>query len=104
MDKYDTIIEWFDPANPEHIKAYHHLENSGAWPTNFIPEYNSSFFPTGWHLILQSKILDYYFKANEVYNKALIDILNESSKELSPCTNRIYRFAFNALKEYGGVK
>jgi hypothetical protein len=104
MDTYDTIIEWFDPNNAEHIKAYHHLENSGAWPQDFIPEFNNKFFPTGWHIMLQTKILDHFFKANEAYHKALIDILNESATELSPVTNRIYRLAFNVMREYGGVK
>jgi len=33
--------------------------------------------------------------------EALTSILNESAKELTPCTNRIYRIAFKALKGEG---
>jgi hypothetical protein len=29
---------WFDPYNPEHMKAYEHLCNNGCWPDGFIPE------------------------------------------------------------------
>ena len=33
-----TITEWFDPHNIEHIKAYHHLSETGFWPLNFVPD------------------------------------------------------------------
>lgn len=29
--------DFFDPSNIEHIKAYAHVEKTGAWPEGFIP-------------------------------------------------------------------
>jgi hypothetical protein len=32
------IEEWFDIYNPDHLRAYRHLETTGMWPEGFIPE------------------------------------------------------------------
>lgn len=33
-----NIVDWFDPFNIEHIKAFSHLEQTGFWPEDFLPE------------------------------------------------------------------
>ncbi len=33
-----SIVDWFDPNNIEHIKAYQTLERTGMWPKDFLPE------------------------------------------------------------------
>jgi len=33
-----NIVDWFDVANPEHLKAYKHLQDTGLWPEGFLPE------------------------------------------------------------------
>ncbi len=37
-DEVMTKLEdWFDPYNPEHMKAYEALCESGCWPESFVP-------------------------------------------------------------------
>lgn len=48
------IIEWFDPYNVEHVKAYEHMIETGVWPKDFIPE--GITFPTGWCASLNYKM------------------------------------------------
>lgn len=31
------LEDWFDPYNPEHMKAYEALCKSGCWPESFVP-------------------------------------------------------------------
>lgn len=32
------LDSFFDPHNPEHMKAYEHLCTAGVWPPDFLPE------------------------------------------------------------------
>ena len=50
------IDEWFDPANIDHIKAYHILMNTGMWPAGFIPD-GMEFIP-GWNILIMNKLAD----------------------------------------------
>ena len=34
----ENILDWFDPHNIEHLKAYRHMENTGRWPEDFLPD------------------------------------------------------------------
>ena len=52
------IIEWFDPQNLEHVKAYKHLMDKGFWPKGFIPS-EIEFFST-WQAGLAFKIARQY--------------------------------------------
>ena len=36
--KPETVTEFFDPYNVEHLKAYDHLCQTGSWPKGFLPE------------------------------------------------------------------
>jgi hypothetical protein len=51
-----TIIEFFDPNNIEHIKAFVHLQNTGIWPNYFIT--TDITFPLLWQTTLMSKMTD----------------------------------------------
>ena len=51
-----NIIEWFDPHNKEHLKAYKHLEDTGAWPKGFVPR--DIIFTTSWMASLNRKMAD----------------------------------------------
>jgi hypothetical protein len=33
-----NFIDWFDPFNKEHLRAYQHLNKKGFWPEGFIPD------------------------------------------------------------------
>lgn len=33
------LEDWFDPYNPEHMKAYEVFCDSGMWPEKFIPKH-----------------------------------------------------------------
>jgi len=32
------VEDFFDPYNIKHLKAWRHLEDTGYWPIDFIPE------------------------------------------------------------------
>lgn len=54
--KMTSLIDFFDPHNLEHMKAYGILINSGTWPEGFIPE--TVEFPAHWHMLLALKLAD----------------------------------------------
>lgn len=55
-----SIIDWFDPNNIEHLKAYRELEHIGMWPKDFLPE-NILFTPT-WNVGIMNKLADCYLR------------------------------------------
>ena len=55
-----NLLDWFDPDNIEHLKAYKHLMKTGIWPKDFIPE--DIKFPTNWHVVLMSIFTDKYIE------------------------------------------
>ena len=57
-DNEMTIVEWFEPTNIEHIKAYKHLMDTGMWDKGFIPE--DVEMTSQWNLMLMGKIVDHY--------------------------------------------
>lgn len=56
-----TIVDWFDPYNPEHCRAYRELENTGSWPESFIP--GTVFIPLHWQQFLRMKMVDAWLDA-----------------------------------------
>jgi len=50
------VYEWFDPYNPEHLRAYRRLMDHGMWPEGFIPD--NVDMTSGWQYALASKIAD----------------------------------------------
>ena len=57
------IIEYFDPLNKEHLKAYVHLRLRGFWPEGFIPD-DLEPPPIIWAMTIMSKIVDEYLNQN----------------------------------------
>ena len=53
-----NIADWFDVNNIEHLKAYKHLEDTGFWPKNFLPEEME--MPALWGVSLAHKLADAY--------------------------------------------
>jgi len=51
---YINIVDWFQPYNLAHLRAYRNLENNGKWDEDFIP-YNVE-FTTGWQVALVAKL------------------------------------------------
>jgi hypothetical protein len=54
------IQDFFDVYNPVHLKAYHILQTTGAWPENFVPK-NVERSP-GWHVALLAKFTNEWMK------------------------------------------
>ncbi len=48
------LVDWFDPYNMEHIRAYRHLQNTGVWPYGFISA--GVVIGMNWQVLLQSKL------------------------------------------------
>lgn len=38
IKKRKTVVEFFDPYDSDHLRAYEHLKKCGLWPEDFIPE------------------------------------------------------------------
>jgi len=55
-----NIVDWFDPSNIAHLKAYRHLEKTGMWPRGFLPE--GIEIPSFWSVLVSGKIVDAYLK------------------------------------------
>jgi len=49
-----SIIDWFDPKNEKHMKAFAVLEKTGKWPRQFIP--GGLEFPRKWKTLLTEKV------------------------------------------------
>jgi hypothetical protein len=56
------LAEWFDPKNPEHLKAYKWLNIVGSWPPAFYKEMIAAGvkIETGWSYGVASKLADAY--------------------------------------------
>lgn len=55
-----TLLEWFNPQNIEHLKAYVALSKTGHWPENFLPP--NIEIPAMWHVSLLNKIAEQWIK------------------------------------------
>lgn len=33
------IVDWFNPFNVDHLRAYKILQDTGAWPKGFLPDF-----------------------------------------------------------------
>lgn len=55
-----NIVEWFDPYNIDHIRAYRYLEKNGMWEVGFIPD--NIEFTDGWQIAILSKLTNAYLK------------------------------------------
>lgn len=51
-----NIIEFFNPYNIDHIKAYKVLSETGFWPEGFVPDEIK--FVTLWHPMVAQKMAD----------------------------------------------
>ena len=56
----ENILDWFDPHNIEHLKAYKHLEDTGCWPKDFLPD--DIEMVTVWKMCLATKLADTYIE------------------------------------------
>lgn len=34
-----SIVDWFDPNDPEHIRLWRHMEQTGRWPEGAVPDH-----------------------------------------------------------------
>ena len=59
-----TFIEWFDPHNKEHIKAYVRLQETGCWPKGFVPD--DVEMENHWLVGICSKMADAWVKYQEL--------------------------------------
>lgn len=50
------LVDWFDPHNIDHIRAYRHHQDNGNWPENFIPDFVIR--PVHWFVELSVKMAD----------------------------------------------
>ena len=65
-----SIVDWFNPTNHEHLKAFKELQFTGTWPKEFWVKNNMDLMviPTCWHYALMSKIVDHYLNNIDLSN------------------------------------
>jgi len=53
-----NIVEYFNPHDINHIRAYQHLQHGGTWPTQFYANLkeNGIDLPANWQLDLAVKM------------------------------------------------
>jgi hypothetical protein len=49
-----TIVEYFNPTNYQHLRAYDYLQHKGRWSKDF--NIFDLEFPVGWQIALLAKI------------------------------------------------
>ena len=57
-----NILDFFNPIDIDHLKAYQHLQSTGMWPEGFIPERVD--FSPNWQMLLQSRMADLWVGTN----------------------------------------
>lgn len=60
-----TLIEFFDPANVAHLRAWRALQTTGQWPKGFWSELEARgvSVPLHWQYAVTAKIADHYIDA-----------------------------------------
>jgi len=76
------IVDWFNPKNLDHLRAYNHLRNYGVWPVGFITE--NIEFSLNWQILLLAKI------ANEYINEKLM-IKGKGERSMSTRSLTIFK-------------
>ena len=52
----ESLIDWFDPHNPEHLRAWRFLQESGSWPSGFLPD--NLYISRLWHVELTHQMAE----------------------------------------------
>lgn len=58
------FLDFFDPLNIEHLRAYRHLQRKGSWPEGFITNDMAIEFEINWQMELQFKMADLWVGTN----------------------------------------
>jgi hypothetical protein len=70
-----NIVDFFDPYNIKHIKAYKTMNETGVWPKGFIP--NHIVFGQMWLPSLCMKMADAWIDHQLTGNDAPADIMSK---------------------------
>jgi hypothetical protein len=58
-----TILDFFNPLDIDHLRAYQHLQQKGTWPENFVP-WDKIEFGANWITELTTKMADLWVGTN----------------------------------------
>ena len=59
----ETITDFFDPLDMEHLKSYRYLKENGQWPEEFWAKIKDLDFQKGlWNVGVTAKMTDAYLK------------------------------------------
>jgi hypothetical protein len=61
----ESIVDYFDIKNPEHIKAWKYLCEYGRWPKDFWELIRDKWFPLTWQVTIISMMADEYVRQFE---------------------------------------
>lgn len=57
-----NVVEWFNPQDKAHLRAWQHLQTQGSWPVEFLPD--DVTFPTLWQASIAWKLADLYLASS----------------------------------------
>ena len=50
------FVDWFNPYNIEHLRAYRYVQDTGTWPPRFIPD--NLLMGNNWQVLLQFRLAE----------------------------------------------
>jgi hypothetical protein len=56
------FLDFFNPLDIDHLRAYNHLQKNGTWPKGFIPE--DVEMDDHWYMLMQTKMADLWVGTN----------------------------------------
>jgi len=98
-----NLVEFFDPRNLDHMKAYKHLCDKGFWPEGFIKE--GMEIPNGWQILIAAKMSDCWVEHMLKDRKKILDsvtfydLLNDY-RNCSRVFKDDYQRKFEAIKTF----
>lgn len=56
-----TIVDFFNPNDIEHVKAFNFFQKNSRWPESFVvPDHDINFYPSQWNIDILKKISEYW--------------------------------------------
>ena len=65
-----NLVDFFDPENIDHIRAYDDLHSTGKWPTWFWNKIKDMEISPNWNVMIMAKLADAWIEF-KIYEEIL---------------------------------
>jgi hypothetical protein len=93
-----TFVEFFDPKNQTHIKAYQHLLDKGYWPINFATEVDQS-DRHNWPVWAVSSLADAWLEYFEFKQRAKTQFIPTINTDNIPDVKQLANLVINEINK-----